>query len=190
MFKDSVSKEYDSTLVNFSKLQKNNIDTVKSRLIQSQSQTGFKDEVVAKVHPAYDSVSQLKRFFLGDNYRKARATSVQMKVFDIQKQNGGFTIDGIGGGKQTVTLRLLDKNDKEWILRSINKNPSLALPENQRGIVAKPIVQDMISAAQPYAPLAIADLAHPLMCPKLHLNYFMCRMILHWGFIVQNFLTR
>ncbi len=166
VYGDSVVRAYDSTLVNFSNLPKDNIDTVKSTLVKSQAETNFKDEVIAKVHPEYDSVSSVKRFFLGNNYRKEWATPVQMKVFNIQKQNGGFTIESLGGGKQTASLRLKDKNGEDWALRSINKNPSLALPENLRGTVAQSIVQDMISASHPYAPLAISTLANAVDVPE------------------------
>jgi hypothetical protein len=157
---DSIKHAYDSTLVNFSNLPKDNIDTVKSSLVKSQLEYGSKYGVTAKVHPEYDSVSSLKRFFLGNNYRKEWATPVQMKVFDIQNQNGGFTIQSLGGGKQTASLRMIDKDSVEWTLRSINKNPELALPENLRGTIAQSIVQDMISASHPYAPLAIATLSN------------------------------
>ncbi len=160
VYGDSVSHEYDSTLVNFSNLPKDNIDTLKSSLVKSQLEYGSENGVTAKVHPEYDSVSSIKRFFLGNNYRKEWATPVKMKVFDIQKNQGGFTIESLGGGKQTASLRLLDTSRVEWALRSINKNPELALPENLRGTVAQSIVQDMISASHPYAPLAIATLSN------------------------------
>jgi hypothetical protein len=166
VYKDSVSHEYDSTLVNFSNLPKDNIDTVKSQLVRSELDSAFESGVVAKVHPEYDSVSSLQRFFLGDNYRKEWATPVHMKVFDIKKQNGGFTIQSLGGGKQTASLKLTDKNGQDWTLRSINKNPALALPENLRGTIAQSIVQDMISASHPYSPLAIATLAHAIDVPE------------------------
>ena len=166
VYGDSVVHAYDSTLVNFAKLPKDNIDTLKSKLVKSQIQTNFKEEVIVKVHPEYDSVSSLQRFFLGNNYRKEWATPVKMKVFNIQKQNGGFTIESLGGGKQTASLRLMDKDSVEWTLRSINKNPALALPENLRGTVAQSIVQDMISASHPYAPLAIATLANAVGVPE------------------------
>jgi len=54
----------------------------------------------------------------------------------------------------------------EWTLRSINKNPQLALPENLRGTIAQSIVQDMISASHPYAPLAISTLSNAVDVPE------------------------
>ena len=47
----------------------------------------------------------------------------------------------------------------EWTLRTIDKDPTAAIPENFRQSFASNIVQDLISAAHPYAPLAIPTLA-------------------------------
>jgi hypothetical protein len=150
---------YDSTLLNFSKLGEEAIDTVKSVPVAA-----FKDSVIAKAHPEYDSVNSLQRFFLGENYRKTWATPVQLKVFDLTKQ--GYTIKSLGGGKQTASLRLEDKDGTEWTLRSINKNPEKAIPANLRGTIAQDIVQDMISASHPYGALAVPDIARAINVPE------------------------
>src|SRR5205085_12193887 len=83
----------------------------------------------------------------------------------VNKTNGGYTIESMGGGKQTRSLRLIDKKGTEWTLRSINKDPEKAIPESLRGSIAGDIVQDMISASHPYAPLAIPDLADAISVP-------------------------
>jgi hypothetical protein len=44
-------------------------------------------------------------------------------------------------------------------LRTIDKDPEKALPENLRGTLANDIVQDLISAGHPYAPLVVPGLA-------------------------------
>ncbi len=63
------------------------------------------------------------------------------------------------GGKQTKSLKLVDKKGIEWSLRTIDKDPDKAIPENFRQSFASNIIQDMISAAHPYAPLTIQTLA-------------------------------
>ncbi len=83
-----------------------------------------------------------------------------MKVFNIRKEKGGLKVISLGGGKQTKSLRLKDRNGKEWTLRTIDKDPEKALPENLRGTLANDIVQDLISAGHPYAPLVVPGLAH------------------------------
>jgi hypothetical protein len=107
----------------------------------------------------YKNPSTLKRTVLGENYRDVWSTPVKLKVFRLNEEHGGFRIESMGGGKQTKTLTLVDKNGKKWSLRTIDKDPEGAIPENLRGTIASDIVQDMISAAHPYAPMVIAPLA-------------------------------
>jgi hypothetical protein len=56
----------------------------------------------------------------------------------------------MGGGKQTRTLHLVDKRGKEWLLRTVEKNPSGVLQPDMRGTLAQELVQDFISAAHTY----------------------------------------
>ncbi len=99
---------------------------------------------------------------LGKNNPKERATPVKLKVFDINKEHGGFKIEELGGGKQTRSLHLKDTAGVKWALRSLNKDPSKAIPENIRSTFAADIVQDMISAANPYGALPVPVLASAL----------------------------
>src|SRR6266542_4439438 len=118
----------------------------------------FKDSVMAAAGEEYNKASGVKRFFFGNNYRAEWAAKVDLKVFNISREKGGFKIKSLGGGKQTKSLRLEDKDGKEWVLRTINKDPAKAIPENVRGTVAQDIAQDMISASHPYSALSIPDL--------------------------------
>jgi len=153
--KDSSSNAYSAHLLNFSRLSKQLTDSISV----ATTAVPFKDSAVVAISDKYDKASAVQRIFLGNNYRKEWATPVHLKVFNINKEKGGFTIVSLGGGKQTQSLRLKDKNGREWTLRSINKDPQGALPENFRNSVAQAVVQDMISASHPYGALAIPDLA-------------------------------
>jgi hypothetical protein len=152
---DTSKLAYDSVLLNFSKIPQTFLDSNKS----VAEAAPFKDSIIAAINKKYDSVSGLHRIVLGENYRKEWATPVHLKVFNLNKEKGGLTIKSLGGGKQTQSLRLEDKAGRQWFLRCVNKDPQGALPENFRNSVAQHIVQDMISASHPYAPLAIPDLA-------------------------------
>lgn len=116
--------------------------------------------VLAPASVQYQEAHGLKKLVNGQNYRKEWSTLVPYKVFDINTEKGGFTIKGIGGGKQTKSLQLMDKQGREWALRTIDKDPEEAIPENLRGSFAQSIVQDLISAAHPYAPLTVPTLAN------------------------------
>lgn len=93
---------------------------------------------------------------MGSNYRKEWSEPVKMAVFNLTAK--GMTITELGGGQQTKSLRLTDKNKKEWVLRTVDKTVDKALVGLQK-VFAKPLVQDMISAAYPYAPLAVGYMA-------------------------------
>ncbi|GAB4056113.1 BamA/TamA family outer membrane protein [Spirosoma litoris] len=127
------------------------------------------DSVRLAIVPAYDSVGRTQRWLLGNNYRTEWATPVNLPVFDLTR--GGFKILQRGGGQQTKSLRLEDANGREWVLRSIQKDPANALPAALRETIAKDVLQDEISAGYPFAPLVVPTLAQvagvPHANPKL-----------------------
>ncbi len=66
---------------------------------------------------------------------------------------------------QIRSLRLKGANGKEYVLRSINKDPSRAIAVEFRGTFAEDFIQDQISSANPYAPLVVAALAEAAGVP-------------------------
>ena len=118
--------------------------------------------------PQYAKVNGLHRFLLGDNYRQVWATPLTFPTIDLDTIKGGLKIIKRGGGKQTRSLRLEDKSENEWVLRSLRKWPLTAIPEALRETFAREVVQDQISAANPYAPLAVSALAAAAGVPHTH----------------------
>jgi hypothetical protein len=121
------------------------------------SQKLFNDSIIKPASLQYNQTSFLGRILMGTNYRNEWATPVAMPVFRLNDL--GFTIKELGGGMQTKSLRLLDKNKKEWVLRSVDKEVEEALPKGMRNRIVKNFVQDLVSAAHPYAPLVVYQLA-------------------------------
>ncbi len=109
----------------------------------------------------------LRNFFMGKNYRQEWTTPVTVPVLDIGKELGGLTPIRQGGGKQTKSLRLEEKDGKEWVLRSIQKFPDAAIPADLRGGLAKEIVEDGISASYPYAALSMEPMSKALGIPHI-----------------------
>lgn len=99
------------------------------------------------------------KLLVGKNYRREWVTPVTMPVLDLGKEQGGLKPVRLGGGRQTRSLRVEDKNGKEWVLRSIEKFPEAAVPPDLRQTFARDIVTDGISASYPYASLSIGPLA-------------------------------
>lgn len=107
----------------------------------------------------YDKAGKFKRIMLGEHYRREWAQEVEIEILNMETTAGGLTPVKIGGGLQTRSLRLKGANGKEYVLRSVNKDPSKAIVEELRGTFAEDIVQDQISSANPYAPMVVASLA-------------------------------
>jgi hypothetical protein len=97
-------------------------------------------------------------FWMGENYREVWATSVKTDVFDIGTKKGGLKVLKRGGGQQTLSLRLEDKDGNQYVLRSIDKNVEGALPEDLHKTFVMDLVQDQISASNPYAAPVVSAL--------------------------------
>lgn len=117
------------------------------------------DSVLVPVNAQYEQAGKAQRFLVGNNYRDVWGQPVLLKEFKIKKAHGGFQITGMGGGFQTKNLKLEDSQHRRWNLRTINKDPQRVLPESLRETFARDLVQDMISAAHPFSPLAVAGMA-------------------------------
>ena len=100
----------------------------------------------------------LHRLVLGAHYRDLWATPLEVDVLDLSRFAGGLTPTGCGGRRQTKVLRLLGKDGRQYAFRSVDKDPTLALPPELRATFAKDLVQDQISSAHPGAPLVVAPL--------------------------------
>ncbi|RYY85322.1 MAG: hypothetical protein EOO15_17330, partial [Chitinophagaceae bacterium] len=103
----------------------------------------------------------------GRNYRDEWTTPVTVPVLNLATEQGGLRPVRLGGGKQTRSLRLEERNKHEWALRSIEKFPEAAIPADLRQTFAKDIVEQGISASYPYASLSYDPLARAAGIPVI-----------------------
>ena len=161
---DSVHHSYSKNLFNFSTIENEPADS--SKIPESIPIVNFKDSVTVAVNKQYSKVSSFHKFIAGRNYRREWSTPVHLKVFRIDKQNGGFKILSMGGGKQTESLRLEDKDGHEWVLRTVDKDPTGSIPQLLKPYIAENIMKDMITAEHPYGALMI-----PLMADAANIEH-------------------
>jgi hypothetical protein len=117
------------------------------------------DSVLVRANPKYDSVGKWHRRLFGENYRKEWAAETKVPVIRLSAIKGGLTPVQRGGGHQTLSLRLKDKKGKEWVLRTVDKNPVVLIPVALRETFARDIVQDNMSAQHPYSALVVPPIA-------------------------------
>jgi len=172
--KDSVNKEIPIPVLTFKKIEPG-LEAFKP---------GENNPLSKYADPSYDSISipasnkfpaigGLKKLFMGQNYRHEWSEPVKMKIFRLQTEENGFTIDHLGGGKQTKTLHLKNiKTGKGWVLRTLDKNPAGAVPAEFNETITENLLLEMTSASHPYGALVVPPLAKALHIqtaePKLY----------------------
>lgn len=122
----------------------------------------FRDSTVIVPGSEQYEASGFGKFMMGKNYRDVWGTPIAVEVFDIGKEKGGLKIIKKGGGQSTVSLRLEANDGKQYVLRSIDKNPEKALPEEIRETFAADLVQDQISSNHPYGAFIIPAMAEAI----------------------------
>lgn len=154
--KDSIGLLYSDVVFNYGKLPK-----------EAEAETGdttmpagyYKDTVVVAASNKYVNPRGFRKWLIGENYRKEWAQPVSLKVFHLRTDNGGYKITGAGGGFQTKSIHLEDTAGREYNLRTIDKDPRRVLPPGARSTFARDVVRDMISAAYPYTPIPVSEMA-------------------------------
>jgi hypothetical protein len=117
------------------------------------------DSIFVRIKPEYDSVGRFHRTIFGENYRKEYAARTKVPVLRVSQMMGGLKATQRGGGNQSRSLRLEDKNGKEYVLRSVEKYPEVLLPAALRETFAKDIIKDNMSAQHPFSALVVPELA-------------------------------
>jgi hypothetical protein len=113
---------------------------------------------VVQAPGAHYRAGALRRLLLGGEYRSVWATPASVPVLDLQAFAGGLRPVSKGGGQQTKSLRLVASDGREFFFRSVDKDPSAALPPELRGTVAAQVVRDQTSSAFPTGPLIVDPL--------------------------------
>lgn len=126
----------------------------------------FDSMVVIAANPQLKG-NGFKNFMVGKNYRKEWTQPIRVEVLDLSKELGGLTPTKQGGGKQTRSLRVVDASGKEWALRSVEKDPTAAIPPDLRQTFVKDVVRDGISASYPYGALSMETFSKAAGIPFL-----------------------
>jgi hypothetical protein len=102
----------------------------------------------------------LHRLFWGKHYRQLWATPVEAPVFNLHTAvPGGLKPVQEGGSFQTKNLRLVDQAGVQYVLRSVDKDATKALPEGLREGPIGRLMKDQTSVINPYGAYIVAPLA-------------------------------
>jgi hypothetical protein len=105
------------------------------------------------------TTSPLHQRLWGNHYRRDWNTPVKVKLFYLDTAAGGLKPYQSGGGRQSKTLRLHNSQQREYVLRSIDKTFGRALPDIYQNTFVEKMLNDQVSIAQPFAAVTIPGMA-------------------------------
>ncbi|MCB9267928.1 MAG: metallophosphoesterase [Lewinellaceae bacterium] len=102
---------------------------------------------------------KLWSFFWGEHYRDVYNAVVKVPSLKLDEFKGGLKPEKRGGGYQTNSLRFETEDGKQYVVRSIDKDPSrtLGYPFNESFVTE--VVKDNFSASHPLSAIPAARLA-------------------------------
>src|SRR5450755_1108106 len=139
-----------------------------SVLYAQTEDTNFPDSLNGTAHKGFDAVRKWHRFFFGENYRKEWSAVTKPPVIHLSTFRGGLVAVRQGGGNQTHSLKLRDKDGMEWVLRSVDKYHEAILPDELKETFVSDIVTDAMSAQHPYSALVVPPIANAVGVPHAH----------------------
>lgn len=143
----------------------------------------FPKTIAASIYSEKETTkSKFYKSLWGEHYRKYYSKKITAPTVLLDTLFGGLTILRKGGGNQSKSIRLEDKNGKQYVMRALRKSATQYLQavafkdqyiEGQfDDTYTEDLLLDIYTATHPYASLAIGDLAdaidiyHPN--PKLY----------------------
>ncbi|MES2239915.1 MAG: metallophosphoesterase [Bacteroidota bacterium] len=119
--------------------------------------------------PEMTAKSGFHNFILGQHYRKYYSQLIDVPVASLDNLYGGVTPMRAGGGHQSKSLRLVNADGKEYVMRALKKSASRFLQsvafkdqyvENEfENTYAENFLYDFYTSSHPYTPLAVGSLA-------------------------------
>ncbi|WP_317175591.1 metallophosphoesterase [Pontibacter beigongshangensis] len=125
-----------------------------------EDKTNYADSTITIAANQDYLTTKIRRKLLGGHYRTEWGTPVEVPLLDMKNELNGLTPYQKGGGKQTASLKVRNPDAQEYTLRTVDKDPTNALPEYLQETAAKALLQDQISGQHPYGALAIPPLAN------------------------------
>jgi hypothetical protein len=131
--------------------------------------THFPKDTTATIYSKKETTyGSFYRFLFGEHYRKYYSTPVRARVALLDTLHGGLTVTRSGGGHQSNSLRIVDKEGKEYVMRAQRKDASRFLQSTAfttryignefEGTFAERFLLDFYTTAHPYTPYIIHHL--------------------------------
>ncbi|MFS4468631.1 metallophosphoesterase [Maribacter sp. 2210JD10-5] len=142
--------------------------------VRSETLVEFKNDIPKTVEASIYSEqetekSKLFQRFWGKRYREYYSRKIEAPTVLLDTLYGGLVPVKMGGGHQSKSLRLRDKQGREYVMRALRKLPGLYLQamafqdmyvlEDLKDTYTQELLADFYTGSHPYAPFAVGKLS-------------------------------
>ena len=140
------------------------------KITKHEYKDSFPNYIEASVYTTEEiEKSKFYKAIWGEKYREYYGTKINARTVNLDTLFGGLAPVKKGGGHQSKSLRLQDKNGKQYVMRALRKSAelylqSMAFPEQYvledlKDTYTQKILEDFYTGAHPYAPFTVAALS-------------------------------
>ena len=169
--------EDESALLTFFSTADNSLQKIHAVIIpspiphleESKYVANLNKKVTAAIYKSEETQkSKFYKFLWGEHYRTYYSLPIEATVVQLDTLYSGLTPTISGGGNQSESLRLEDKNGKDYVMRALKKNATRFLQSafrDQNAVVgfqdtyAEKFIYDFYTTGHPYTPFIIGKLA-------------------------------
>ncbi len=100
----------------------------------------------------------LKKLLFGSHHRSSWNEPTKVPFLDLENTHQGLRIYEKGGGRQSTSLKIKGGDGREYVFRSVDKDPTGVLPLELRGTIVADLLKDATSMQHPYGAMVVAEL--------------------------------
>ena len=126
---------------------------------QSLPHSVLKDSSLSAVAGSQYTRGKIHQLLWGKHYRKVWAEPVIVPLLNLQTEYGGLKPLKKGGSFQTKNLRVINPAGTEYVIRSVDKDPTKALPQTLQKTFIANLMRDQTSVIHPYGAFIVPVLA-------------------------------
>jgi hypothetical protein len=108
------------------------------------------------------------RFLFGTRYRALWTRPIRIPALDLRRPATALRPLPPADGQPAGTLRLVDANGRQYLLRPADPDRGAELRPDLRGTLLERLFQDQLSAVHPFGPLVADRMSGAVGLPRLH----------------------
>jgi hypothetical protein len=124
----------------------------------SKMDPSFYDSTAIAIAGEEYKAGKFREAITGKHYRPSWILPVRVPYLNLDTAYGGLKPFAKGGGTQTLSLKFKGGDGREYVYRSVNKNPRKALPYDLRGTFIEDIIKDQTTTQHPYGALVVSKM--------------------------------